>query len=336
MENQEFFFGVDVSKATLDIAVMKEGEIVLERQIENKIKSIRKFFRECKKSLAIKSEQIIACMEHTGIYNYILLDELYKMKVRTCLEPALQIKQSQGMTRGKNDQVDARRIASYAFKNRLELKFWRPQRSILQKVQALLSLRDRLIKTRVQLQTPLQEAVGYLDPEVVKSLKSSAKTTLKAIDRDLEHLENEINELIRKDDNLTNQFKQATSVPGVGKITALNMIVVTGEFDRIKSPKQFACYSGVAPFEHQSGTSIRGRSRVSKMANMTMKKLLHLAAMSAIQCCQEMKAYYLRKVAEGKNKMAVINAVRNKLITRVYACIRQRKLFQINYQNALA
>jgi transposase len=114
------------------------------------------------------------------------------------------------------------------------------------------------------------------------------------------------------------------------------MIVASGEFERIKEAKQFACYSGVAPFEHQSGTSLRGRSRVSRMANMNMKRLLHLAAMSAIKYSEEMRVYYLRKVSEGKNKMSVLNAVRNKLITRVYACIKQQRLYEKLPQTALA
>jgi len=118
-------------------------------------------------------------------------------------------------------------------------------------------------------------------------------------------------------------------------LLALNMIVATGEFKRIKESKKFACYSGVAPFAYQSGSSVRGKTRVSKMANMTMKKLFHMAAMSAIQCCEELKLYYQRKVAEGKNKMSVLNAVRNKLISRVFVCINNKRLYEKNFKNAL-
>lgn len=333
---QEYFFGVDVSKATLDIALVRDGQLVLEEKISNDKKSIGRFFQKVKKSLRITSDQMVVCMEHTGIYGLILLELLHQMKVKTCVEPALQIKQSQGMTRGKNDEVDARRIAQYAFKNRLELRFWAPQRPVLQRLQALLSLRDRLIKVKVQLETPIQEITGYLEPDIVKSLASSSKAAIKGIEKDLKEVDKQIDELVRKDDTLKTLFDRTTSVPGVGKITGLYMIVASGEFERIKEAKQFACYSGVAPFEHQSGSSLRGRSRVSRMANMTMKRLLHLAAMSAIQWCEELRAYYLRKVEAGKNKMAVINAVRNKLISRVYACIKQQRLYQKTPQTALA
>lgn len=335
MEKQQYFLGVDVSKATLDIAVVSEGEVVLESKITNESRAISKFINEIRKSLAIGADQMTACLEHTGIYGLNLLHVFDKAKIRICVEAALQIKQSQGMTRGKNDQVDARRIAQYAFKNRLELRYWKPQRPVLQKLQALLSLRDRLVKVKVQLEVPIEELTGYLDEDIAKSMSSSSKRAIKAIGKDIDGVEKEIDQLVRQDDTLNTLFKRTTSVPGVGKITGLYMIVASGEFERIKEAKQFACYAGVAPFEHQSGTSIRGRSRVSRMANMTMKKLLHLAAMSAIQWCDELKAYYRRKVAQGKNKMAVINAVRNKLITRVFACIKHQKQYEITYKQLL-
>jgi len=82
-------------------------------------------------------------------------------------------------------------------------------------------------------------------------------------------------------------------------------------------------------------TSVRGRTRVSKMANMNMKKLLHLGAMSAIQCSEELKTFYNRKVDQGKNKMSVLNAVRNKLISRIFACIKNNRMYQNNYQHLL-
>jgi len=156
------------------------------------------------------------------------------------------------------------------------------------------------------------------------------------LENDIEAIEKRIQEFIKEDDQLQQQYRIITSVPGIGKITALNVIVSTGEFSRINDPKKFACFTGVAPFEHTSGTSVRGRTRVSKMANMTLKRLLHLAAMSAIQYCDELKAFYKRKVEAGKNKMSVINAVRNKLISRIFSCIKKNRLYQKDYKQVLA
>ncbi len=275
-------------------------------------------------------------MEHTGIYNAISLEVFFRKGVKVCLEPALQIKQSLGMVRGKNDRIDAKRIALYAYKNKKELRLWRPLRSVIQQLQGLLTLRDRLIKAKVQLEVPLRESVGFLDPSIVKNLNAVTRASLKGIAQGLKMLEQKLKLLIDKDVAVKEQFRQATSVPGVGKVIAMNMIVITGEFQRIKQPKKFACHIGVAPFEYSSGSSIHGKTRVSKMANMTMKKLFHLGAMSAIQSSEEIRAFYNRKVAEGKNRMSVLNAVRNKLISRVYACVKNQRLYQKDYNHILA
>lgn len=331
-----YYFGIDVSKKTLDVALLKEGTIVSTHVIENNQTVIQNFFQTYSKQLQLAGDDVWVCMEHTGIYNYLLLDVLEKLKFKICVEPALQIIKSQGMTRGKSDVIDAKRIAQYGYKNREDLKIWRPQRLTLQKIKALLSQRNRLVKVKYQLETPIQECAGFLDSQIVKTLKSSTKATLKAIEKDLKKLEVQIDELVHLDKKLSIQYQRATSVTGIGPITALNMIISSGEFEQIKKPKQFACHAGVAPFEHTSGTSIKGRTRVSKMADLSLKKLLHMAALSAIQCEGEMKAYYSRKVNEGKNKMSVINAVRNKLINRVFVCINQDRDYRKNYNHALA
>ena len=130
-------------------------------------------------------------------------------------------------------------------------------------------------------------------------------------------------------------YKIVTSVDGVGMVTALNLITTTNEFLSINEAKKYACYSGIAPFEHSSGISIRGRTRVSHMANKKVKTMLHMAALAAIQMKGDIKEFYNRKVNEGKNKMCVINAVRNKIIQRVFACVKQDRLFEKNYHFCL-
>ncbi len=330
-----YFLGIDVSKSKFDAALTLDGKTFHELQVENNSKSIAAMFNALKSELSSLST-LIVCMEHTGIYCLPLLTYLHKKQIKVCLEPALQIKQSQGMTRGKNDQVDARRIALYAFKNSENLHFWKPQRLCVQKLKSLLVIRERLIKMKMQLTVPLQEGIEFIEESLQKASRKSCLKTIKAVELDIHGIEREIATLVKSDIELNTQCNLITSVPGIGKITALNLIVSTGEFTRIQEAKKLACYAGIAPFEHSSGSSIRGKTRVSKMANMTLKRLLHLAAMSAIQSCDELRTYYTRKTQAGKNKMSVLNAVRNKLISRVYACVHNNRPYQKIYQNALA
>ncbi len=331
-----YILGIDISKKTFQAALTLEGTNFFEQEVENNPKAIETYLQGLRKKLGFPFSQLIVCMEHTGIYSYPLLDFLVRKDIKVCVEPALQIKQSQGMTRGKTDVVDARRIAQYAYKNRQELKLWKPQRAVIQKLQALLTVRERLVKTKVQIQVPINEASEFVEAHIWKRIVKNCQGTLKALQKDILKIEKEIDGLVKEDQPLSQQMEWATSVPGVGKITALNVIITSGEFGRISEVKKFACYAGVAPFEHSSGTSVRGKTRVSKMANMTLKKLLHLAAMSAIQYCEELKLFYQRKVAEGKNKMSVINAVRNKLISRIFSCIKNKRTYQKEFKHALA
>ena len=127
-------------------------------------------------------------------------------------------------------------------------------------------------------------------------------------------------------------FVRNNHIPGIGHITAIYLIGCTANFAGSPSGKQLACYAGVAPFEHSSGISIKGKTRIHRMANKELKKLLHLCALSAIQYKQELKTYYHRKKDEGKHSMAVLNAVRNKIILRVAAVVKSQMPFKNNYK----
>jgi transposase len=337
MENK-YFIGVDVSKKTLDLEVLDQaGELQKKTKLSNDEKSIAIFFDELiKEDPFFDIKTTLVCLEHTGIYANVLLVFFAKAGASICIEMALQIKNSQGMQRGKSDQVDAHRIAQYAFKNRNEIRLWKPTRPQVQKLKALLTLRDRLVRIGNQLEVPLKEGDGFIDAAIQKELRASSKASVRAVQKDIEKVEKAIDRLIGQDETLKKQFDLVTSVTGIGPIIAYNMIVTTNEFKSITEAKKYACYAGVAPFENTSGTSVKGKPRVSKLANMDIKKLLYLGATSAIQHSQELKSYYERKVAEGKKKMSVINAVRNKLISRAFACIRDQRPYEKIYKHPLA
>lgn len=135
--------------------------------------------------------------------------------------------------------------------------------------------------------------------------------------------------MIEQDTELKQQAKLIQSVPGVGPILTWNLLAKTNGFKTIKDPRKLACYAGIAPFDFQSGTSIRKRPGVSSLADKKLKTILHMAAMVASRVDPELKTCYSRKVAEGKNKMAVLNAIRNKWIHRICAVIRNQKMFEV-------
>jgi len=275
-------------------------------------------------------------LEHTGVYSGLLLQYFTQKQILVCVEPALRIKQSQGMQRGKNDKVDAKRIARYLFKNHEELKVWQPKREVVKKLQALLALRDRYIKAKNQFEVPIQENTAFLEKSISKTIIACSKKAIQTMTKGVERVDAEISALIKADARLSAQMKIATSVTGVGQVIATHMVVTTNEFQDITNHKKYACYSGVAPFPHQSGKSIKRKDQVSHIANKKIKTLLHMGARSAIQYSPEIKQFYDRKLAEGKSPFSVLNAVCNKLISRVFVCIKEQRIYQKHYQNALA
>ena len=136
-------------------------------------------------------------------------------------------------------------------------------------------------------------------------------------------IEQEMMEIIKTDERLNEQFRLIISIKGIGKQTALFMIAYTHGFTKFKNWRKFASYCGIAPFPNLSGTSIRGKTKVSNLANKRLKSLLDLCAKSAIQYNSEMKNYYSKRIGEGKNKMSTINIIRNKLLARIFAVVNR-------------
>lgn len=240
------------------------------------------------------------------------------------------------MQRGKNDTVDAHRIAEYAYRFRDQMRLWQPPRPVIQQLAFLSAARQRFIQAHNLLATPLAEQDSFINPLLQKQLQRSSRKSLIALKDEQKAIEQQINRLIEADCHLKELFDWMVSVPGIGSITATEIIVVTNEMTTITDPKQMACHAGVAPFEYRSGTSIRGKTRVSHQARKRLKALFHLGAMSCIRKEGELRTYYQRKVAEGKNKMLVLNAIRNKLIHRVYAVVRRKEKYDKTYVPTLA
>ncbi len=317
--------GIDTGKKSIDFSFLENGEKKLLGQVENSIKKISTFLS----GLKVDFKETLFCMEHTGIYNFHLLSVLQSYSANIWLENPIQIKRSMGLTRGKNDKIDAIRISKYAYLHQEKVKLWHPTRLVIQNLKMLMGQRSRLNKAKKLIEIPIVESKEFITKEQHKLLKQNCKSTLVGIKKDLEMVTSQIKTIIDSDETLKELFSYVASVPNVGLITATAIIVSTNEFQKIETARKFACHSGVAPFEYTSGSSVRGKTRISHLADKELKTVLHLATLSAISRPGEFRDYFVRKVKEGKNKMLVINAIRNKLIHRVFACVRdQRKYFK--------
>jgi transposase len=325
-----YFVGIDVSRNELDFAVQQGNAYLFHKEIPNETSAITGLVEEIKCLPKFMMSKAIFCMENTGIYNNIILSTLKKFKANIVQENPLHLRNSFGNIRAKHDKVDAIRIAQYAYRHREELRLWAPKRKIIQQLAYMSSLRFRLTAMQVALKNPLHEQKDFLKKGAAQENVKLCKRILASIVLDIQDLDKRIAECIKADEQLKALCAIVTSVTSIGIVTAVQMIIHTNEFKDITTAKKFACYAGVAPFKDESGLLLK-RAKVSHIANKKMKALLHICAIGALRCDAEIKAYYERKVAEGKPKMAVINAIRFKLINRVYACVNQNRIYQKNY-----
>jgi transposase len=177
------------------------------------------------------------CMEQTGIYCNHLLNSLKEVKANISLENALHIKNSLGLIRGKYDKIDAIRIARYAQKNSDEIKLWVPKRPVLLQLSHLFTLRSRLVTISHTLRTPLKEQQSFIKSELQNQGIKSCRKSVEAIKGDLADIDLNIEMSINSDERLRRLKMLITSVPGVGLITAIQIIISTNEYKTSGIPK---------------------------------------------------------------------------------------------------
>ena len=266
------FVGIDISKDHIDCALLniQNPKAFKDKKLSNNLSG----FEEMEKWLIknkVDFRQCLFCMEHTGNYGLLLFAWLNQKKIDYCVEPGLKIKRSLGMTRGKDDKVDARRIADYAFTYNKRLKLFTLPSHQLVKIKQLLTYRDQLVRITTSLKNSLKSHKKYEEVIGLNIVTKEIAEQIKDLDKRLSQVEKTIIQLIDSDEDLKRNFKLATSVKGIGLVIGAFMLVTTNNFSSFEDGRKYACYSGVAPFENSSGTSIRGKTAVSHLANKRLK-----------------------------------------------------------------
>ncbi len=335
MNKFQNFVGIDVSKEHLDFAIFEaeKKQAVYLKQIANTAEAICALLEEILTNKTL--DNTIFCMEATGYYSNFLAYILLAQNAQVWVENPLQIKRSLGLQRGKNDQVDAQRIAQYAYRFQDNICLYVPPSEEIQTLQHLARLRENMVSSLVGIEATLSEAETRVPEKMLNLMKEHTNASVLALQENIKKLENASKKVIEDAPELKENYDLTCSVVGIGHVTAVEIIITTENFTRFDDPRKYACYCGVAPYEHSSG-KIKSRKRVSKMANMRLKKLFHMCAMSAVKVKNgELRSFYERKIAEGKAKMNALNAVRNKLIHRIFACVRKKEPYEKNYKNTL-
>jgi transposase len=260
-----------------------------------------------------------------GAYGHILADQ---NTFNIYIFNPLHLVKTIGMVRGKNDKIDAERIAVYVKRNIDILTPSAIPNSTFRKMKALFAKRRMFIEQVTAINVLNKEFAHCNSGKAIQANKSSEEKLLNQFAKVIKEIESELIKLIQEDEVIIENYKRVTSLPGVGPILGIYLTIKTHGFTQLTDARKLACYAGVVPFPNQSGTSLNKRPKVSFMADKRMKSLLHLAALRVIQLEGEMKDYFIRKVSEGKNKMSVINAIRNKILARVCSCIKNEKMYE--------
>lgn len=325
--NWNVILGVDVSKLTLDISCAERN---LHLKIENTSKGFSLFKKWCKTN-AFDLKGTLIVMEFTGGYEYRFMQFCESQLIAYTRISGLEIKNSMGMTRGKNDQVDAFRISRYGEEKIKRLTPSKPMDVNMVMLKQLLSFRKRLVRERAGLDSTLKERkhmYGINNTDLmIRILLGKIKSNRKYI----QDVEEEIMKLIKVNEVLLQNYRILISIKGIGKVNAWMTLAYTENFNSFVDARKYAVYVGVIPFERSSGTSIKCRPRVSHLAQKELKQELNQAAKTAMAHDPEIMAYAERKLQTKCYKL-VLNNVKFKLILRMFSLIKRGEKYVENYK----
>ncbi len=316
--------GVDISKSTLDVCSVRFASSDFQHDaLLNKTLGFKQFLK-WSKALKKEEDKLLICMEHTGHYAQKFTAFLRKHSFNVAQINPLKIKRSMGLRREKSDKADAKAIALYGLKFQEDFQVNVLTEAEFLDLQLLLAHRKRIQEKVLAFQRQIKYLKHCLSNDYSKKIMKDLMRFKKYFIKEFKAIEQQIDQFVEQHEAIKQNYDLLLSIPGIGPIISLYTILHTKNFTQITCPRKFACYCGVAPFKNESGTSVRKGTRVSFYANRKLKGMLNFGAMNAVKADPQLKDYYQKKTAEKNSKMLVLNAVRNKLIHRIYAVIRRQ------------
>jgi len=323
--SQSYVLGVDIAKASFDVALATAaGKVVDTAQFSNDeggFRALRKWLEQH------KAKQMHACLEATGRYGEALAYYLYAQGSAVSIVNPVRIHaygQSK-LQRNKTDSEDARLIADFCATQKPDR--WTPPPAEQRQLHDLTRRLDTLKQMRQQERNRLESAVGGLAPAAHRSLQES----IAFLDRQIAQLEAEIADHTGSHPTLQHQADLLDSIPGIGPATAYALLGELPDLANFAEASQLAALAGLTPTIRCSGSSVRGKSTLSKTGNAHLRAILYMPALSAMRCSPAFRSFADRLAANGKSKMAIIGAIMHKLIRVIYAVLKHQKPFDPNH-----
>lgn len=312
------FVGIDISKLTFDVGIPTDKD---KQYKHRKYDNNKNGFADLIKVLP---PNCVCVMEASGPYYMNLANYLYSAGIEVRVVNPLAVKHfsRMRMTRAKTDKKDAALIAEYAKSENPPV--WKPKAKHLLELQQLQSVLEGFVTRKTQVQNQF-EALSFSGIK-----KSSAIDLLK---KEIIHVASMIKKIEKQMEDIAlahhkEMLKQLQSIPGIGKRTAMLLIVITDGFTRFETAKQLVGYVGLCPRIYDSGTSVKGKQRICKMGMASMRTLLYMCAMTAKQSNQACADMYNRLKAKGKNGKLILVAIANKLIKQAFAIARSNSFYE--------
>lgn len=311
--------GIDVSKLTLDVFLYNKK---VHCQFANTLKgfvAMQKWIKSQVGSL----DDLVYCFEHTGWYCILLSHFLKEQSMFYCCINPLELKRSMGFKRGKTDKTDSYEIARFAWLRNEELNQSVPMSLKLIELQRLMSVREQFVKQSTALKNLEKGLLVTIEKVSLDIGLRTIRQSIKQLEIQIGKIEKAMEDLIKNETVMRNNYKLSRSVKGVGRILAIQMLLHTHNYSRFIEWRQFSAYCGLVPYPFQSGTSINRRKKIHAISDVKMKSLLSMSAISAIQHDAELKNYYKKRIEEGKPKMVALNIIRNKIVARIFATVKR-------------
>lgn len=320
MNKDKKYFGIDISKLVFDVTD-SEGNYY---QFSNKVSGFKKF-------LKLLDSDSHCVMEATGYYHNQLAYYLVENTILVSVENPLSVKRfiQMKLSKVKTDKSDSKMICEYA--QQVALQLWHGDSKEQQECLQITRLLDTYTKQSTMLKNKIhgEEVLGTPSKYALDSIKR----VLNYLKKDILKLEAKLLILVKKThkDLLT----RLETIPGIGKKTSLSLVVLTDGFKRFTSGSELCSYSGLTPLIRQSGSSVRGRARISKIGNAKLRNLLFMCSFNACKYNKACKAIYDRIVAKGKSKKLALIAVCNKLLKQAFAIAKSGLIYDGTYRSVL-
>jgi transposase len=317
--NFAFSLGIDVGKTNLELALRSEEDVVARTTVPNDPEG-RETLIDWLFEQGAGPGKTCVCMEASGDFEKAVARRLYQEEYRVSVVNPRRIKgyASSQLQRTKTDSADAALIARFG--QRENPRPWEPASATESRLQELTRARQALQKEKTRAQNRLEEAGD-------EAVRKAHQKLLDEIKRQIEELEEEIEGHIEEDPDLNDQCSLLETIPGVGLQTAAIVVSELGSPEQFENARQAAAYAGLVPRHQESGTSVRGKPRMSKVGNGRLRRAMYFPAMTALRFNSAVKAFGDRLKERGKETMVVIGAAMRKLLHICYGVLKSGRPF---------